>query len=146
MWRGGLGAAYLLLALSSAGASLARTMLRFHIPLIEPDGRISRIRLSDKGLTLSPTGRCGRTSGAGPVPALHAGMRQDSVSIPDPASCASYTTTRRSRSRACSCHAPVGLVNRTEAEVVRPTNQHPVDSIHLFLRRSASTIADRSTR
>jgi hypothetical protein len=23
-------------------------MLRFHLPLIEPDGRISRIRLSDK--------------------------------------------------------------------------------------------------
>jgi hypothetical protein len=23
-------------------------MLRFHIPLIEPDGRISRIRLSEK--------------------------------------------------------------------------------------------------
>jgi hypothetical protein len=37
------------------------TMLRFHFPLIEPDGRISRIRLSDKAghafahaLSLSP--------------------------------------------------------------------------------------------
>jgi hypothetical protein len=34
--------------------------LRFHLPLIEPDGRISRIRLSDKGflvgfVMLSPT-------------------------------------------------------------------------------------------
>jgi hypothetical protein len=45
MWRGGLGAAYLLPALSSAGAS---PCFRFHIPLIEPDVRISRFRLSEK--------------------------------------------------------------------------------------------------
>ena len=30
------------------------TMLRFHIPLIEPDGRISRIRLSEKGSRVRP--------------------------------------------------------------------------------------------
>jgi hypothetical protein len=30
-------------------------MLRFHFPLIEPDGRISRIRLSDKVVTQSLT-------------------------------------------------------------------------------------------
>jgi hypothetical protein len=33
-------------------------MLRFHIPLIKPDVRISRIRLSDKELTRSPTEGC----------------------------------------------------------------------------------------
>jgi hypothetical protein len=33
MWRGGLGAAYLLPALSSAGASIASPCFRFHIPL-----------------------------------------------------------------------------------------------------------------
>jgi hypothetical protein len=49
MWRGGVGAAYLLPALSSAGASIATPCFRFHIPLIEPDGRISRFRLSEKG-------------------------------------------------------------------------------------------------
>ncbi len=48
MWRGGVGAAYLLPALSSAGASLASPCFRFHIPLIEPDGPISGIRLSEK--------------------------------------------------------------------------------------------------
>jgi hypothetical protein len=42
MWRGGVGAAYLLPALSSAGASRASPCFRFHLPLIEPDGRISR--------------------------------------------------------------------------------------------------------
>jgi len=49
MWRGGLGAAYPLPALSSAGASRASPCFRFHIPLIEPDVRISRFRLSEKG-------------------------------------------------------------------------------------------------
>ena len=34
------------------------TMLRFHTPLIEPDVRISRIRLSEKGFTMSPTENC----------------------------------------------------------------------------------------
>jgi hypothetical protein len=33
-------------------------MLRFHTPLIKPDGRISRIRLPDKKFTRSPTGGC----------------------------------------------------------------------------------------
>ena len=48
MWRGGVGAAYLLPALSYAGASLASPCFRFHIPLIEPDRPISGIRLSEK--------------------------------------------------------------------------------------------------
>src|SRR5205823_12087118 len=48
VWRGGLGGAYPL-----AGAFVCRcltnaAMLRFHTPLIEPDRRISRIRLSEK--------------------------------------------------------------------------------------------------
>jgi hypothetical protein len=45
MWRGGVGEAYLLPTLSSVGAS---PCFRFHIPLIEPDVRIYRIRLSEK--------------------------------------------------------------------------------------------------
>src|SRR6266436_6651466 len=43
-----LGRTYLLPPLSSGGASMVPPWLRFHIPLIEPDRRISRIRLSDK--------------------------------------------------------------------------------------------------
>jgi len=40
-------------------------MLRFHTPLIKPDRRFSRIRLSDKEFTRSPTGGgvCARASG-----------------------------------------------------------------------------------
>src|ERR1017187_1544480 len=43
-----LGRTYLLPPLSSGGASIVQPWLRFHIPLIEPDRQISRIRLSDK--------------------------------------------------------------------------------------------------
>ena len=48
VWRGGLGRAYRLPTLSSVGASLAPPCFRFHTPLIEPDVRICRIRLSEK--------------------------------------------------------------------------------------------------
>src|SRR3981189_2164511 len=43
-----LGRTYLLPPLSFGGALVVPPSLRFHIPLIEPDRRISRIRLSDK--------------------------------------------------------------------------------------------------
>ena len=42
-----VGRTYLLPPLSFGGALLVRPWLRFHIPLIEPDMQISRIRLSD---------------------------------------------------------------------------------------------------
>src|SRR5450759_5036449 len=41
-----LGRTYLLPPLSSGGALMVPPWLRFHIPLIEPDRQISRIRLS----------------------------------------------------------------------------------------------------
>ena len=43
-----LGRTYLLPPLSSGGALVVQPWLRFHVPLIEPDRPISRIRLSDK--------------------------------------------------------------------------------------------------
>jgi hypothetical protein len=53
MWRGGVGTA------SVAGPFVRRcltslTMLPFPHPLIEPDGRISRFRLSEKGSRCRP--------------------------------------------------------------------------------------------
>ena len=45
-WRGGLGTAYLLPALSIAGASIALPCSVSTLPLIKPDVRFSRIRLS----------------------------------------------------------------------------------------------------
>ena len=49
-----VGRTYLLTPLSSGGASLVRPWLHFHTPLIEPDWRISRVRLSDKTSRLHP--------------------------------------------------------------------------------------------
>ena len=49
-----LGRACVLPPLSSGGALVARPLLRFHIPLIEPDMQISSIRLSDRTSRLHP--------------------------------------------------------------------------------------------
>src|SRR5216684_2546116 len=49
-----VGRACLFPPLSSGGALVARPWLRFHTPLIEPDVRIARIRLSDKTSRLRP--------------------------------------------------------------------------------------------
>jgi hypothetical protein len=49
-----VGRTYLFPPLSSGGALVVRPWLRFHIPLIEPDRQISRIRLSDKTSRLRP--------------------------------------------------------------------------------------------
>jgi hypothetical protein len=49
VWRGGLGSAYPLPTLSSVGASRTEPCFLLHTPLIEPDVRVSRFRLSEKG-------------------------------------------------------------------------------------------------
>ena len=49
-----VGPTYLFPPLSCGGALVVRPWLRFHIPLIEPDMQISRIRLSDKTSRLRP--------------------------------------------------------------------------------------------
>ena len=41
--------------LSRSRCLTSHAVLRFHFPLIEPDVRFSRIRLSDKVVTRSPT-------------------------------------------------------------------------------------------
>src|SRR5258708_29581652 len=46
VWRGGLGGAYLLPAISSVRTSLAPPCVRFHPPLMQPHLRISRVQLS----------------------------------------------------------------------------------------------------
>lgn len=47
MWRGGLGSAYQFAGPFVCRCLTSLAMLRFHTPLIEPDVRYSRIRLSD---------------------------------------------------------------------------------------------------
>jgi len=57
-WRGGLGAPYRSGPFVGRGFT-RRTLLRFHFPLIEPDGRISRIRLSDQDSRVRPRQEAG---------------------------------------------------------------------------------------
>src|SRR5215471_12838663 len=49
-----VGRTYLFPPLSSGGALVVRPWLRFHIPLIEPDRQLSRIRLPDKTSRFHP--------------------------------------------------------------------------------------------
>ena len=59
VWRGGLGGTYRLPTFSSVGdASLVPPCFRFHTPLIEPDVRICRIRLSEKTHTIAVAIAC----------------------------------------------------------------------------------------
>ena len=48
MCRGGVGRAWRLAGAFARRGLTSPPVLRFHVPLIEPDVRISRIRLSDK--------------------------------------------------------------------------------------------------
>ena len=48
VWRGGIGRAYPLAAPFGWRCLTGPTVLRLQTPLIEPDGWISRIRLSEK--------------------------------------------------------------------------------------------------
>src|SRR5258708_20494161 len=59
-----LGRTYLLPPLSSDGALVVQPWLRFHIPLIEPDMQISRIRLSGNTSSPSPTPRRAQSASA----------------------------------------------------------------------------------
>jgi hypothetical protein len=47
-WRGGLDFGILCVRVSPFVSQYPHVMLRFHLPLIEPDRQISSIRLSDK--------------------------------------------------------------------------------------------------
>ena len=63
-------------------------MPRFHSPLIEPDRPFSGIRLSDKKLTLSPTGGSSEVCSSRPAPARRADADQGIVWCPDLCACA----------------------------------------------------------
>jgi hypothetical protein len=55
-WRGGLGSGLSVADAFGCRCLTSSAMLRFHFPLVEPDRRFSRIRLSDKaGLTICVT-------------------------------------------------------------------------------------------
>ena len=115
-------------------------MLRFHLPLIEPDVRISRIRLSDKDSRFRPREVARPQHAARPGPARRAGTRRGTVSIPGPRTLCFRRNHRRSRWQACAGRRPgTAWRHRPEAEVVRPAHQHPVEPSPPAPRRPASS-------
>ena len=60
MRRGEAGSAYPLAGAFVCRCLTSRTIFRFHIPLIEPDVRNSRIRLSDKASRFRPREAAGQ--------------------------------------------------------------------------------------
>ncbi len=62
MWRGSLGVACLFSAPFVWRCLNSHSMPRFHIPLVEPDVRISRIRLSDGRRLQAHAARAARTA------------------------------------------------------------------------------------
>lgn len=89
MWRGGFSSGISVNPpLSIGGALLSQTWLRFHIPLIEPDLQISRIRLSDR-IIPSPTENSSDARSTRQVPVACRSIVQGIVCIPLPVACAS---------------------------------------------------------
>src|SRR6185369_4558486 len=69
-------------------------MLRFHTPLIEPDGRISRIRLSDKADVMpAPTRRCDDAPEVAAGRTGYAVRHSEPASFHRPSRPSSYATT-----------------------------------------------------
>src|SRR5688572_11492864 len=104
-------------------------MLRFHTPLIEPDRRFSRIRLSEKGSRVRPRKAAGPRGKTDQTKLIMQGRfwkplrrwpRQFVLGAQPP------TQPRPSM----SFHRPVGFTDRTETEVVGPSNHHPVELFH----------------
>lgn len=89
MWRGGFSSGISVKPpLSIGGALLSQTWLRFHIPLIEPDLQISRIRLSDR-IIPSPTESSLVALSTRQVPVACRNIAQGIVCIPLPVVCVS---------------------------------------------------------
>ena len=125
-------------------------MLRFHIPLIKPDVRVSRIRLSDRRSRVRPRKvarplrqpdeverlvqvRIGEACGS---PTLH--LMLPSQPLAQPAG-------------RVSIHGPVGFAHRAEAEVVGPPAEPVVDTPYLHLGvdeqpSALSQLADLATQ
>ena len=101
-------------------------MLRLHFPLIEPDGRISRIRLSDKDSCCRPRVVARARTEPGKAQILVQVLVREACGSLTPnlvlgAQPLTQPTTHVLIDRS------IGLADRPQAEVVRPAHQHPVE-------------------
>ena len=122
--------------LSVAGALMSITLFRFHLPLIKPDLRIARIRLSDKDSCCRP-----RNVAVAQVESDQAqlsveilvGIARDGLSR---LNLVLATQPPTEPSHGMSSYDPVRLAHGTLSEVVRPSHHHEVEMRYLFFRVS----------
>ena len=112
-------------ALSVAGALMSATLLRFHIPLIEPDVRFSRIRLSDKDSRFRTRKAASLASELNEpqflIPVLQG------ISCGSPARHLVLATQPLTKPLArVEVHGAIGAANRSIREVVGPSPNHEV--------------------
>ena len=109
-------------------------MLRFHLPLIKPDVRISRIRLSDKDSYCRPRNVAvaqEELDKAQLTVKILVGIMRDRLSrlnlmLP--------TQPPTEPSTGMSGYNPIRFPDGTLAEVVRPANHNAVELRYLFFR------------
>ena len=119
MWRGGVGAAYLLPALSVAGASRASPCFRFHIPLIEPDRPVSGIRLSEKVSRCRPREISRPLGKADEAQHVWQGVLRKPLG-PRPYQFVFGTQPLKQPLASVLLHRPIGRADWSETEVVGP--------------------------
>src|SRR4051812_9788988 len=112
-------------ALSSAGGSLAH-----HAPFPHPAHRTGQAHFSHPApgerLTSLHTEICGPVPSSALNPAHRAGRHAKPAGSPAISLCAWPTATDAAFFG--HVHRPVGFTDRTEAEVIGPTNQHPIEA------------------
>src|SRR5215469_2958498 len=124
-----VGRTYLLPPLSSGGASPVRPWLRFHIPLIEPDRRVYRIRLSDNTSRLHPR-RAATKLGQADEPEVLVKVREwisSALASPDLVLEAQPPAQPHSR---VVVERPIRFADGAYLEVVRPSAQRAVQLAH----------------
>src|SRR6516164_5271832 len=106
-------------------------MLRFHFPLVEPDRRVSRIRLSDKDSCVRPRETA--------CPHAESNQTQLLIQACIGEACrplTPYLVLDTQPLTQPTAHmlidSSIGLADRPQTEVVRPTHQQAVESGHLL--------------
>lgn len=108
-------------------------MLRFHTPLFKPDGRFSRIRLSDKESRFRPR-KVARSLSEPDKSQLPIEIAVGESCHPSALDLVLTTQPLAKPGTGVVVHAPVGLAHGTQVEVVRPAHQHAVEPCDLLFR------------
>src|SRR5215471_5354902 len=124
-----VGRTYLFPPLSSGGALVVRPWLRFHIPLIEPDRRLYRIRLSDKTSRLHPR-HVAPARGQAYEPEVPVKVREWISPAPTPPDFVLDAQPPAQPHGGVVVDRPICLGDGAYLEVVRPPTQRAIQLLH----------------